>query len=344
MANLYGSKKSNSSNRLAASSGMNSQRKIEKRKASASTLTMEHMPFPRLCILEDIPLLNFARKAIVHSTNLTFHETEFPQRTDFPDEPDEAFVRPPIDDAISSDDDDDDGESGEEEPSQFTRSQPSQSQAPQRSRPAIIYDEIVVEKPPLGTVFSIMFGPLADSTSKSFTDAMNCPDSKHWWDALCAEIKAVIQNKTWDLVDFPPGKRAIPLKWVFRIKCDAKGNFEKYKARIVVKGYSQVAGLDFNETFAPVVRVDSVRVIFAIAAANNLYILHIDCKNAFLHSESDVDIYVYQPERFVDIRFPQKVLHLNKSLYDLKQAPSIWYLFLCGVIVDLGFVALESDT
>jgi hypothetical protein len=209
MANLYGSKKSNSSNRLAASSGMNSQRKIEKRKASASTLTMEHMPFPRLCILEDIPLLNFARKAIVHSTNLTFHETEFPQRTDFPDEPDEAFVRPPIDDAISSDNHDDDDESGEEEPSQFTRSQPSQSQAPQRSRPAIIYDEIVVEKPPLGTVFSIMFGPLADSTSKSFTDAMNCPDSKHWWDALCAEIKAVIQNKTWDLVDFPPGKRAI---------------------------------------------------------------------------------------------------------------------------------------
>lgn len=117
-----------------------------------------------------------------------------------------------------------------------------------------------------------MFGPLADSTPKSFADAMNRPDSKHWWDALCTEIKAIIQNKTWDLVDLPPGKRTIPLKWVFRIKRDAKGNFEKYKARIVVKGYSQVAGLDFNETFAPVVRVDSVRVIFAIAAANDLYI------------------------------------------------------------------------
>jgi hypothetical protein len=109
---------------------------------------------------------------------------------------------------------------------------------------------------------------------------------------LVAEIKATIQNGTWTLEDLPPGKRAIPLRWVFRIKRDAKGKFEKYKCRIVVKGYSQIAGLDFNETFAPVVRIESIRVIFALAAANDLYILHIDCKNAFLHGESDVEIYV----------------------------------------------------
>ena len=141
-----------------------------------------------------------------------------------------------------------------------------------------------------------------------------------------------------------PDKRAIALKSVFRIKRDAKGKFEKYKCRIVVKGYSQVAGLDFNETFAPVVRIESVRVIFALAATHDLYILHIDCKNAFLHGESDVEIYVTQPEGFVDERFPGKVLHLNKSLYGLKQAPRIWYLFLCGVVSDLGFVALETDS
>jgi hypothetical protein len=282
---------------------------------------------------------NFARKAIVHSANLTFNETEFPQRSDFPDESDEAFIRPPVDtnDADQSDDESND----EVEPQLPQTSQPSRQRT--RQEPPVIYDEIVVERPPPGTVFSNMFGPLADSTPKSFTDAIGRPDGKQWWEALCAEITAVIQNETWDLVDLPPGKRAIPLKWVFKVKRDAKGNFEKYKARIVVKGYSQVAGLDFNETFAPVVRVDSVRVIFAIAAANDLYILHIDCKNAFLHGESDVDIYVYQPEGFVDPRFPHKVLYLNKSLYGLKQAPRIWYLFLFGVITDLGFVALESD-
>jgi hypothetical protein len=114
---------------------------------------------------------------------------------------------------------------------------------------------------------------------------------------------ATIQNGTWTLEDLPP---AIPLRWVFRIKRDAKGKFEKYKCRIVVKGYSQIAGLDFSGTFAPVVRIESIRVIFALAATNDLYILHIDCKNAFLHGESDVEIYVTQPEGFVDEQFPEK--------------------------------------
>jgi hypothetical protein len=102
--------------------------------------------------------------------------------------------------------------------------------------------------------------------------------------------------------------------------------------------------LYFNETFAPVVRIESVRVIFALAAANHLYILHIDCKNAFLHGESDIQIYIPQPEGFVDERFPEQVVHLNKSLYGLKQAPRIWYLFLCGVGSELKFVALETDS
>jgi len=135
----------------------------------------------------------------------------------------------------------------------------------------------------------------------------------------------------------------MPKGWVLRIKRDAKGKFEKYECRIVVKGYSQIAGLDFNETFAAVVRIELI-VIFALAAANDLYILHIHCKNAFLHCKSGVEIYVTQPEGFVDERFPAKVLHLTKSFYSLKQAPRIWYLFLSGVVSELGFVALETDS
>jgi len=165
----------------------------------------------------------------------------------------------------------------------------------------VTYDEIVVEQPPPDAIFSIISGPLADSIPKSFKDALlvSRPDRKFWWGALCAEIMATIQNGTWTLEDLPPGIRAIPLRWVFRIKLDAKGKFEKYKGRIVVKGYSQIVGLNFNETFAPVVRIESIRVIFALAA-NDLYILHIECKNPFLHGESDVEIYVTQPEGFLD--------------------------------------------
>src|SRR6266496_4674586 len=94
----------------------------------------------------------------------------------------------------------------------------------------------------------------------------------------------------------------------------------------------------------PVVRIESIRIILALAAANDLYILHVDCKNAFLHGKSDVELYVSQPEGFCDEEFPDKVLRLNKSLYGLKQAPRIWYLFLCGIIVGLGFVQLETDS
>src|SRR5438477_13130430 len=103
------------------------------------------------------------------------------------------------------------------------------------------------------------------------------------------------------------------LKWIFQVKRDAKGVFEKYKAR-GVRGFSQIAGLDVNETFAPVVRIESIRIILALAAANDLHILHVDCKNAFLHSKSDVELYVTQPEGFFDREFPGKALRLNKSL------------------------------
>ena len=148
----------------------------------------------------------------------------------------------------------------------------------------------------------------------------------------------------WELTELSPDKKAVSLKWIFKVKRDAKDVFEKYKVRIVVREFSQIAGLDFNETFAPVVRIESIRIILALAAANDLYILHVDCKNAFLHGKSDVELYVSQPEGFCDEEFPDKVLRLNKSLYGLKQAPRIWYLFLCGVIVGPGFVQLEMDS
>ena len=243
-------------------------------------------------------------------------ETEFPQSSDF-DEPPAT---------VEEDPDNSDSESQNQQ---------------QGSRP--IYEEIAVQPPPSGIVFSFN-GPQFDSAPISFADAKSRPDWKLWWKAMVDEIKATIQNDTWILRDLSAGKKAIPLKWIFRIKRDAKGKFEKNKARIVVKGYSQVEGLDFNETFAPVIRIESVRIILAISAANDLYILQVDCQNAFLHGKSDVDIYVTQSEGFTDPRFPDKVLQLNKSLYGLKQAPRIWYLFLCHVIIGLGFVALETDS
>ena len=112
----------------------------------------------------------------------------------------------------------------------------------------------------------------------------------------------------------------------------------------IVKGFAQEAGLDFDETFAPVIRIDSVRTLFAISAGKGLYIIQADIKNAFLHSNSDFQIYVQQPEGFTDANYPHAILLLNKALYGLKQAPRLWYLLISEIIISLGFQVFESDT
>src|SRR5436305_6824472 len=215
---------------------------------------------------------------------------------------------------------------------------------PQSHHELQMFEEIVVQPPPALQVFKTYGDFQPDNDPPSFTDAMRRPDANLWWEAFCDEIKAIIARETWILTTLPPGKRALPLRWVCRIKRDATNIFEKYKGRIVVKGYVQEAGLDFDETFAPVVRIDSVRTLFAIAAGKDLYIIQVDCQNAFLHSHSDFEIYVQQPEGFMDENRPDAVLLLNKALYGLKQAPRLWYLFLSEVILDMGFQVLETDT
>jgi len=102
---------------------------------------------------------------------------------------------------------------------------------------------------------------------------------------------------------------------VFKTKCDGNNNFTRYKARLCAKGYSQIAGLDFEETFAPVVRIESVRVLFAIAAFFMLYILHVDCKTAFLNGDSDFMMFIQQPPGYINKRFPRHVLcSTNRSM------------------------------
>jgi Reverse transcriptase (RNA-dependent DNA polymerase) len=118
----------------------------------------------------------------------------------------------------------------------------------------------------------------------------------------------------------------------------------KHKSRVVVKGYLQVFGIDFDETFAPVVRVDTIRALFAITAYYGLEVISVDCKLAYLKSKADMEIYLQQPEGFVDPHNPDKVLRLNQILYGTKQAGRLWHLLLSRAIVDdLGFKPLETD-
>jgi transposase InsO family protein len=208
-----------------------------------------------------------------------------------------------------------------------------------------IHDMIVVEDIPIRSAFhAIDDTSTATLEPTSYHEAVNSPDKEKWLAAMRDELKSIHENKTWILCDLPRGRKCIGSRWVFKVKKDGNNKTVKYKARVVAKGYSQVAGLDFEDTFAPVVRIESVRHLFAIAAFYGLYILQIDAKTAFLNGDSDLELYISQIEGFKDQRNPHKVLRLRKSLYGLKQAPRIWYLLLCSQIISFGFEALGSDS
>ena len=142
-----------------------------------------------------------------------------------------------------------------------------------------------------------------------------------WREACEDELSSIRKNKTWTLVDLPDGCKAIGLKWVFKIKRNADGTIKKYKARLVAKGYVQRHGIDFEEVFAFVARIETVRVIIALAASNGWEIHHLDVKTAFLHGDLLEEVYVSQPEGFKVKGSENKVYRLHKALYGLRQAP-----------------------
>ena len=135
------------------------------------------------------------------------------------------------------------------------------------------------------------------------------------------ELNMIDKNNTWNLVDPSKGKGIIGLKWVYKIKYNEDGSIQKHKARLVAKGYSQQLGVDFNETFAPVARIETIRLVLAIAAQLELNVYQMDVKSAFLNGELKEEVYVEQPREYEVKGKEEKVYRLNKALYGLKQTP-----------------------
>ena len=169
---------------------------------------------------------------------------------------------------------------------------------------------------------------------RNFEEAKN---SKEWTRACEDEIESIEKNRTWELVELPFGAKAIGLKWVFKIKRNADGSINKFKARLVAKGYVQQYGVDFEEVFAPVARLETIRLLISLAATNGWEIHHLDVKTAFLHGELKEIVYVSQPEGFEKKGYEKKVYRLNKALYGLRQAPRAWNNKLNQILMELGF-------
>jgi hypothetical protein len=138
--------------------------------------------------------------------------------------------------------------------------------------------------------------------------------SKVWHAAMVDELDSIKENKTWSLVDLLKGHKAIGLKWVFKLKHDEHGDVVRNKVRLVAKGYVQQQGVDFEEVFMPVVRMESVRVLLILATHNNWSMHHMDIKFTFLNDELGEEVYVLQPPGFIKEREEKKVYRLHKSI------------------------------
>ena len=133
---------------------------------------------------------------------------------------------------------------------------------------------------------------------RSVKEALNSEECKLWKNAMVEEMEALDKNEAWDLVELLDGRKPIGSKWVFKKKLNAAGKVEKYKARLIAKGYSQVEGIDFGEIFSPVAKMTSIRFLLSLAATFDLEVEQMDVKTTFLHGDLNEEIYMKQPEGF----------------------------------------------
>lgn len=196
-----------------------------------------------------------------------------------------------------------------------------------------------------------------NSEPNTYKQAITSPQSQEWQKAMQAEVDELQNQNTWSLTELPHDKTPLKGRWVYKIKTDLNGNITKYKARWVVKGFNQILGIDYLDTFSTTCRPESYRIIFILAINQKWHLTQYDVKNAFIHAAIDKEIYVEQPHGFIKIedltnnenkhtnsKKTSLYCKLNKALYGLKQSPRLWYEHLLGVLKNHGFIAMPYDS
>lgn len=181
--------------------------------------------------------------------------------------------------------------------------------------------------------------PVSDELS--LEEALEGSEKEHWEQAIKEELKSFEDNKAWDIVDIPVSANIVKCKWVLKKKCDSDNNV-RYRARLVAKGCSQRHGVDYSETFSPVVRHTTLRLLFALSVQMNLKVNHLDVKTAFLNGDLSETIYMQKPEGFV-CKDKNKVLKLNKAIYGLKQASREWHKKVDACMLADGYIKSKIE-
>src|SRR6266542_437077 len=184
---------------------------------------------------------------------------------------------------------------------------------------------------------------LVDDTPRTIAEAYGSPDADYWKEAIRSEMDSIMSNGTWEVVDRPYGCKPVGCKWVFKKKLRPDGKIEKYKARLVAKGYTQKEGEDFFDTYSPVARLTTIRVLLSLATSYGLLVHQMDVKTSFLNGELDEEIYMDQSDGFVVNGQEGKMCRLLKSLYGLKQAPKQWHEKFDRTLTSADFAINEAD-
>ncbi|PKU60059.1 Retrovirus-related Pol polyprotein from transposon TNT 1-94 [Dendrobium catenatum] len=184
--------------------------------------------------------------------------------------------------------------------------------------------------------------PAAENQSapSSYTEASK---SSEWRRAMADEFYALQTQGTWSLVPLPPNASVLGSRWTYRLKHNSDGSIAKHKARLVAQGNHQEYGLDYTETFSPVAKLPTIRILLTVALHHDWSVHQLDVANAFLHGSLEETVYMRQPQGFVDVAHPNHVCLLQKAIYGLKQAPRQWYNTLTSYLLELGFHHSKSD-
>lgn len=190
------------------------------------------------------------------------------------------------------------------------------------------------------TDFALCAEQYAENDPETVKEAKSRNDWPQWKSAIQTEYESLVKNQTWTVCDLPKQRKAITNKWVFKLKRKADGQIDKYKARLVARGFSQKLGFDYGETYAPVAKLVTLKILLAVANRKDMHIHQMDVKSAFLNGELKEDIYMELPEGF---KRGNKVCKLNKALYGLKQASREWNEKFNEFMTRIGFERCASD-
>ena len=260
------------------------------------------------------------RRKVLHSRDVTFNESEQKSETTSNDDPSHELI---LD--FSSD-----CEPGTSTESQTQDQRPEPRRSTRQTRPPEYYG-----------IQSHFTEERKQPTS--LEEATTCPESSKWTQAMETEMKSLKDNDVWELVRLPTGKKAVGSKWVYKIKTGADGAPERYKARLVAQGFTQQFGSDYDETFCPVVRQESLRVLIALSVQYGLKLHQVDVTTAFLNGNLEEEVYMTQPKGFVKRGEEHLVCKLIKSIYGLKQSPRCWNTALDTHLKAMGFTQSSSD-